>query len=49
MPTDYGDRKIRWIDAVSGRFIEELSTEQKVRYLARIAHRTVTPGKMIDD
>jgi acetolactate synthase-1/2/3 large subunit len=39
VPTDYGKRKIRWIEAVSDRFTEELSAEQKVRFLARLGRR----------
>ena len=41
--TDYGDRKIRWIEAVSDRFVDELSAGQKARFLARIAARSVRP------
>jgi acetolactate synthase-1/2/3 large subunit len=41
--TDYGDRKIRWVEAVRNRFIDELSAAQKARFLARIGARTVTP------
>jgi acetolactate synthase-1/2/3 large subunit len=41
VPTDYGKRKIRWIEAVSDRFTQELSTEQRVRFLARLGRRTV--------
>lgn len=43
VPTDYGDRKIRWVEAVRGRFIDELSAAQKARFLARIGARSVTP------
>jgi acetolactate synthase-1/2/3 large subunit len=39
--TDYGDRKIRWIEAVRDRFVKELSPAQKARFLARIAKREV--------
>jgi acetolactate synthase I/II/III large subunit len=39
VPTDYGKRKIRWIEAVGDRFTQELSTEQKVRFLARMGRR----------
>jgi acetolactate synthase-1/2/3 large subunit len=41
VPTDYGKRPIRWIEAVKKRFTEELSTEQKVRFLARMSRRTL--------
>ena len=38
---DYGNRRVRWIDATRGRFTKELSTEQKVRFLARIGSRAL--------
>ena len=41
--TDYGDRKIRWIEAVRDRFVDELSAAQKARFLARIGARTLKP------
>jgi acetolactate synthase-1/2/3 large subunit len=41
--TDYGDRKIRWIEAVRDRFIDELSAAQKARFLARIGARSLKP------
>lgn len=41
--TGYGDRKIRWVEAVRARFIDELSATQKARFLARIGARSVTP------
>ncbi|MGL6097484.1 MAG: thiamine pyrophosphate-binding protein [Fimbriiglobus sp.] len=41
--TDYGKRKIRWIEAVRGRYADELSASQKARFLARIGARSVTP------
>ena len=39
--TDYGKRPIRWIDAAQDRYIEELTTEQKVRFLARLGSRAL--------
>lgn len=39
--TDYGKRPVRWIDATKDRFIKELSTAQKARFLARIGSRSV--------
>ena len=39
--TDYGKRKIRWIEAVRGRFTKELTAAQKVRFLARIGTRSL--------
>ena len=38
---DYGDRPIRWVEAAKGRFMEELSHEQRRRFLARIGSRAV--------
>jgi acetolactate synthase-1/2/3 large subunit len=40
--TDYGNRKIRWIEAVRKRYSGELSAGQKMRFLARLGVRTVT-------
>lgn len=39
--TDYGKRPCRWIDAAKSRFTRELSTEQKVRFMARIGSRSL--------
>jgi acetolactate synthase-1/2/3 large subunit len=39
--TDYGKRPMRWIDAVRGRYKDELSTQQKVRFMARIGSRAI--------
>jgi acetolactate synthase-1/2/3 large subunit len=39
---DYGKRPIRWISAVQKRFMQELSTEQKVRFAARLGARSLT-------
>lgn len=39
--TDPTDRPIRWVEAVRRRFTEELSAAQKLRFLARIAARSV--------
>jgi acetolactate synthase-1/2/3 large subunit len=38
---DYSDRPIRWLEAVRGRFIDELSTGQKARFLARLSSRAL--------
>jgi acetolactate synthase-1/2/3 large subunit len=43
--TDYGDRKIRWIEAVREKYAKELTPAQKARFLARIAGRTMTGAK----
>jgi acetolactate synthase-1/2/3 large subunit len=39
--TDYGKRKIRWIEAVRARYSKELTPAQKARFLARIGSRAV--------
>lgn len=39
--TDYGKRKIRWIEAVRDRYTQELSARQKARFLARIGTRAL--------
>jgi acetolactate synthase-1/2/3 large subunit len=39
---DYGKRPVRWIEAVSRRFMQELSTQQKARFAARLGARTLT-------
>ena len=47
--TDYGDRKIRWIEAVRERYTKELSGAQKARFLARVAGRAVTHAEKGSD
>lgn len=47
--TDYGDRRIRWIEAVRERFIDELSFDQKVRFLARVGKRALDGKREIND
>jgi acetolactate synthase I/II/III large subunit len=42
--TDYGDRKIRWIEAVRKRYTKELTPAQKARFLARISGRLLHEG-----
>jgi acetolactate synthase I/II/III large subunit len=39
--TDYGNRPIRWVEAVKGRFKKELTTEQKVRFATRLGVRAL--------
>jgi acetolactate synthase-1/2/3 large subunit len=39
--TDYGKRKIRWIEAVRARYTKELTAAQKARFLARIGSRVI--------
>jgi acetolactate synthase-1/2/3 large subunit len=36
---DYGKRPLRWTEAVRHRYTQELSTEQKVRFMARLGAR----------
>lgn len=38
---DFAGEPCRWIDAVSNRFVDELSSQQKVRFLARIGSRAL--------
>jgi acetolactate synthase I/II/III large subunit len=47
--TDYGDRKIRWIEAVRSRFTKELSPSQRARFLARVSARTLTGAARTSD
>ena len=37
--TDYSKRPIRWLDATRQRFTKDLSTEQKIRFAARVGSR----------
>jgi acetolactate synthase-1/2/3 large subunit len=39
--TDYGNRKIRWVEAVRHRYTKELTAAQKARFLARIGSRAL--------
>jgi acetolactate synthase-1/2/3 large subunit len=39
--TDYGKRPVRWLDATRKRYTKELTTEQKVRFLARLSSRAL--------
>jgi acetolactate synthase-1/2/3 large subunit len=39
--TDYGKRKVRWVEAVRDRYTKELTAAQKARFLARIGSRAV--------
>jgi acetolactate synthase-1/2/3 large subunit len=41
--TDYGKRPVRWIEATRGRFIDELSVKQQIRFAARIGARSLKP------
>ncbi|MFO0878579.1 MAG: thiamine pyrophosphate-binding protein [Gemmataceae bacterium] len=46
--TDYGKREVRWIKAVKGRFTEELSTDQKLRFVGRLGARSLSVKKLDD-
>jgi hypothetical protein len=46
--TDYGKRKIRWIEAVRKRYTKELTLAQKTRFLARIGSRAIRGEKESD-
>ncbi|HEV3386187.1 MAG TPA: thiamine pyrophosphate-binding protein [Gemmata sp.] len=46
--TDYGKRKIRWVDAVRARYTKELTMSQKARFLARIGSRAIHIDKQND-
>ncbi|MBX9627925.1 MAG: thiamine pyrophosphate-binding protein [Gemmataceae bacterium] len=47
--TDYGDRKIRWVEAVRKRYTDELTAAQKARFLARIGKRTLDLKPEVND
>jgi acetolactate synthase-1/2/3 large subunit len=46
--TDYRKRPVRWIDAVKSRYTKELTTEQKVRFAARMGVRALELKKESD-
>jgi acetolactate synthase-1/2/3 large subunit len=46
---DYRRRPVRWINAARARFTQELSNEQKVRFLARIGSRSLHAGQRHND
>jgi acetolactate synthase-1/2/3 large subunit len=46
--TDYRDRPIRWLDAVKAQYKKELTTEQKVRFAARLGVRALELSKEND-
>jgi acetolactate synthase-1/2/3 large subunit len=41
---DYGNRPVRWIAAARKRYVSELTTHQKVRFLARVGSRSICTG-----
>jgi acetolactate synthase-1/2/3 large subunit len=47
--TDYGNRKIRWIEAVRKRYSGELSVAQKARFLARLGGRALNLHPEVND
>jgi acetolactate synthase-1/2/3 large subunit len=47
--TDYGDRKIRWIEAVRKKYTKELSMAQKSRFAARLGGRALDFKPDIND
>jgi acetolactate synthase-1/2/3 large subunit len=46
--TDYGERPVRWIEAAKKQFEKELTTEQKVRYAARLGVRSLKRHELND-
>lgn len=46
--TDYGTRKVRWVEAVRARYTKELTAAQKARFLARLGSRVVQLDKKND-
>jgi len=46
--TDYGQRPVRWIDAVKDRYTKELSARQKLKFMARMGARALDPRKEND-
>ena len=45
---DYGERPVRWIEAAKKQFEKELTTEQKVRYAARLGVRSMKRHELSD-
>jgi acetolactate synthase-1/2/3 large subunit len=39
--TDYGQRPMRWLSAAKARYTKEMTTEQKVRFIARLGSRAL--------
>ncbi len=39
---DYGERKVRWIEAAKKRYLSELCTDQKLRIVARLGTRALS-------
>ncbi len=47
--TDYGDRHVRWLDAVRAKYTKELTAAQKARFLARIGSRALNFKPEVND
>ena len=47
--TRYGDRRLRWLDAVRGQFIEDLNPAQKLRFAARLGRRAFANNAIRSD
>jgi len=47
--TDYRKRPIRWLDAVRKKFVDELTIEQKARFLARVGSRALDFRPEVND
>jgi len=45
---DYGKRPVRWIDAVHKRYVDGLTIDQKMRFLARMGARAIQYTKQND-
>jgi acetolactate synthase-1/2/3 large subunit len=46
--TDYGKRKVRWVESVRGKYTKELTASQKARFLGRIGSRAIHGEKQND-
>jgi len=46
---DYCDRPVRWLEAVRKRFVKELTTGQKARFLARLGSRALDLRPEVND
>lgn len=47
--TDYGTRQVRWISATKERYLSELSTAQKMRFLGRLTGRAIDMKRELND
>jgi acetolactate synthase-1/2/3 large subunit len=46
--TDYGQRPVRWIEAVKDRYTKELNGRQKLKFMARLGARSLDLHKEND-